>query len=148
MTLLDKIQTDIVTAMKAKEQMKLDTLRSIKTALDRYRVDQQKPVDEKVEQSILKTLSKQRVEAADAFRKGGREESATKEEAELKIIEGYMAQEATIEEIDAAVEAAFQDTEGSKRQMGVIMKIIPAYLAGKRVDGKVLSAKVKAKLNG
>jgi uncharacterized protein YqeY len=155
MPLLERIQTDITAAMRAKDELRLNTLRSVKTALERYRTDQQKPIDEAVEQSTLKTLAKQRREAADAFRNGGREEAAVKEEAELQILEGYMLQQATEAEIDTAVETALGDFlmtlhgpvhVATIKDMGTIMKGATAKLSGKRVDGKMLSGKVKARL--
>ena len=87
MALLDQIQKDMVTAMKARDELRLDAIRMIKTALQRYTVDTMKPLDEQAELQILNTLSKQRKEAADMFRKGNRPELAEKEENELKLIE-------------------------------------------------------------
>src|SRR3984885_13786376 len=90
MALLDRIQIDMVAAMRAKEEMKLNAIRLIKTALKKHEVDSMKPLDENSELQILTTLIKQRREAADMFRKGGRAELADREEAELKLIESYM----------------------------------------------------------
>jgi uncharacterized protein YqeY len=92
-------------------------------------------------------LIKQRREAADMFRKGGREELAAKEEAELKLIESYMPASASDEELDTAVAASIAETGAtSAKQMGMVMKAAQAKLAGKRVDGKALSERVRAKL--
>jgi hypothetical protein len=97
---------------------------------------------------ILNSLMKQRREAAEMFRKGGREEQAAKEEAELKIIEGYMPASASEEEMDAAIAAALAETGATTaKQMGLVMNAAKAKLAGKRVDGKLMSEKVKAKLS-
>ena len=90
MALLDRIQTDMVAAMRAKEEMKLNAIRMIKTALKKHEVDSMKPLDEATELQILGMLIKQRREAAEMFRKGDRAELADKEEAELKLIESYM----------------------------------------------------------
>jgi uncharacterized protein YqeY len=148
MPLLDRIQKDMIEAMKARSEDRLSAIRMIKTALKKHEVDSMKPLDEKTEQQVLSTLIKQRREAADMFRKGGREEQADKEEAELRLIETYMPQMAGEEEIDAAVEAALAETGAtSAKQMGAVMKAAQAKLAGKRVDGKVLSDKVRAKLS-
>lgn len=148
MALLEQIQKDMVAAMKAREEMKLDTIRMIKAALKKYEIDSMKPLDEQTEMQVLGTLIKQRREAADMFRKGGREELATKEEGELKIIESYMPAAPTDEEIDAAIAAAMAETESpSLKQMGVVMKAAQAKLAGKRVDGKALSDRVRSKLS-
>jgi uncharacterized protein YqeY len=148
MPLLDQIQKDMIAAMKNRdEQLRLDALRMIKTALKKHEVDAMKPLDEPTELQILNMLVKQRHESADMFRKGNRPELADKEEAELKIIESYMPSSPTDAEMDAAVAAALAETGAtSAKQMGTVMKAAQAKLAGKRVDGKALSERVKAKL--
>jgi uncharacterized protein len=148
MALLDRIQTDMVAAMRAKEEMKLNAIRMIKAALKKHEVDSMKPLDEGTELQILGTLIKQRREAADMFRKGDRAELADKEEAELKLIESYMPAAPSDQDIDAAIAAAMAETGAtSAKQMGLVMKATQAKLAGKRVDGKALSEKVKARLS-
>lgn len=148
MALLEQIQKDMVAAMKGREEARLDALRLIKTALKRVEIDSMKPLDEAGEQQILNTLVKQRREAADMFRKGGRTELADKEEAELKLIESYMPSSPTEEEMHAAVAAAIAESGiASLKQMGLVMKLAQTKLAGKRVDGKALSDRVRAKLS-
>jgi uncharacterized protein YqeY len=148
MPLIDQIQKDMVAAMKGREELRLDALRMIKTALQRYKVDTMKELDESSELQILNTLVKQRREAADMFRKGNRPELADKEEAELKLIESYMPSAPTETEIDAAIAAALAETgTTSLKQMGVVMKAAQAKLAGKRVDGKALSDRVRSRLS-
>ena len=148
MPLLEQIQKDMVAAMKAREEARLDPLRMMKTALQRYTIDTMKPLDEAAELQILTTLVKQRREAADLFRKGNRPELAAKEEAELVLIESYMPSAPTAEEIDAAIAAALVETgAASLKQMGVVMKAAQAKLAGKRVDGKALSERVRSQLS-
>jgi uncharacterized protein len=147
MALIDRVQQDMTAAMKARAEERLSALRMIKTALHKQAVDSMKPLDERTEQQVLNTLVKQRREAADMFRKGGRPEQADKEEAELRLIETYMPGMATEDEIDAAIAAALAETGvTSAKQMGVAMKAVQAKLAGKRADGKALSDKVRAKL--
>ncbi len=147
MALLDRIQQDMTEAMKARTEDRLNALRMIKAALKKHEVDSMKPLDEKTELQILNTLIKQRREAADMFRKGGRPEQAGKEEAELRLIETYMPALASEEEIERAIAAALAETGvTSAKQMGVVMKAVQAQLAGKRVDGKLLSDKVRARL--
>ncbi|MBI1787803.1 MAG: GatB/YqeY domain-containing protein [Acidobacteria bacterium] len=147
MALLDKVQKDLIAAMKAKDEARLSAIRMIKAALMKHKVDSMKPLDEAAGMQVLKTLIKQRTEAADMFRKGGREEQAAKEEAERALIESYMPAGATDEEIDAAIAAAMAETGViALKQMGVLMKAAQAKLAGKRVDGKALSEKVRARL--
>ena len=148
MALLDQIQTDMVAAMRAKDEMKLNAIRMIKAALKKHEVDSMKPLDEATELQILGTLIKQRREAADMFRKGDRAELADKEETELKLIESYMPAAPSDKEIDDAIAAALAETGvTSAKQMGTVMKAAQAKLAGKRVDGKALSEKVRARLS-
>ena len=148
MPLLDQIQKDMVAAMKAHEGLRLDALRMIKTALKKHEVDAMKPLDEPTELQVLNMLVKQRRESADMFRKGNRPELAEKEEAELKIVESYMPSAPTDAEMDAAIAAALAETGAtSAKQMGLVMKAAQAKLAGKRVDGKVLSERVRSKLS-
>jgi uncharacterized protein len=148
MALLDRIQNDMVAAMKSKDEARLSAVRMIKTALKKHEVDSMKPLDEPTEIQILNTLIKQRRESADMFRKGGRPELADKEEAELKLIESYMPAAPSDGEIDAAIAAAITETGvTSQKQMGVVMKAAQAKLAGKRVDGKALSERVRARLS-
>jgi uncharacterized protein YqeY len=147
MPLLDRIQTDMVAAMRAKDEMRLGAIRLIKTALKKVEVDGMKPLDEPAEMAVLNSLIKQRRESAEMFRKGGRPELADKEEAELKIVESYMPASASEAEIEAAIAAALEETGAtSAKQMGLVMKAAQAKLAGKRVEGKALSEKVRARL--
>ena len=85
MPLIDQIQKDMTSAMKAREEARLETLRMMKAALQKHAIDTMKPMDEPAELQILNTLVKQRRESADMFRKGGRSELADKEEAEFEI---------------------------------------------------------------
>jgi len=149
MALLDQLQKDLVAAMKAKDEPKLSTVRMIKTALQKATVaDPSKPLTEAAEQQLLKSLVKQRIDAADMFRKGGREELAVREESERVIIESYLPAAASDDDIDVAIAAAMTETGATTaKQMGLVIKAAQAKLAGKTVDGKSLSEKVKAKLS-
>lgn len=148
MALLEQIQKDMVAAMKSREELKLDAIRMIKAALKKHEIDSMKPLDEQTELQILSMLIKQRRESAEMFRKGSRPELADKEEAELKLIESYMPAAPTDEEIDSAITAAMSETGiTSLKQMGVVMKAAQGKLAGKRVDGKALSDRVRGKLS-
>jgi uncharacterized protein len=149
MSLLDKVQKDMVEAMKAKDEARLSALRMAKSALKKHEIDSMKALDESAELQVMNTLLKQRCEAADLFRKGNRDELAAKEEAEIRILESYLPAAATRAEIEAAVSAAIAETQAnSVKQMGLVMKTAQAKLAGKRVDGKVLSDLVKQQLSG
>jgi uncharacterized protein YqeY len=148
MALMDQVQKDMVAAMKGHEATRLDALRMLKTALMKHKVDSMKELDEQSELQILNMLVKQRRESADMFRKGNRPELADKEEAELKLIESYMPSAPTEAEIDAAIAAALAEAgNATLKQMGVVMKAAQAKLAGKRVDGKALSDRVRSKLS-
>ena len=106
-----------------------------------------KPLDEAAEMQVLNTLIKQRRDSVDMFRKGGRPELAEKEEAELKIVESFLPAAPSDEEIAAAIDAAIAETGASSaKDMGKVMKAAQGRLAGKRVDGKALSDKVRARL--
>jgi hypothetical protein len=147
MPLIDQVQKDMVAAMKSRQEARLSALRMIKAALMKLKVDSPKPLDEAAEMQVLKSLVKQRIEAAEAFRKAGREEQAASEEAERALIESYLPAAASPEEMDAAIAEALAETgAASLKQMGVVMKAVQARLAGKTVDGKALSDKVRSRL--
>jgi uncharacterized protein YqeY len=147
MALLEQIQKDMTAAMKGREEARLGALRMIKAALMKYKVDTMKDLDDASEQQILKSLVKQRNDAAEMFRKGGRPELADKEEAERVLIESYLPAAASDADIDAAIAAAMAETGATAiKQMGLVMKAAQAKLAGKTVDGKLLSERVKGKL--
>lgn len=133
--------------MKAKDERRLSALRMVKTALQRHEIDSMKPLSEASEMQVMNMLLKQRRESAEMFRKGGREELAAKEEAEMGIIESYLPSAASAEELEQVVAAAIAETGAtSAKQMGAVMKAAQAKLAGRRVDGRALSELVKQKL--
>jgi len=148
MPLIDQVQQEMVVAMKAKDEARLSALRMIKAALMKLKVDSPKPIDEAAEMALLKMLIKQRIDAAEMFRKAGRTEQADKEEAERVLIESYLPAGASPEEVDAAIDAAMASTGATSiKQMGLVMKAVQETLKGKSVDGKSLSDKVKSKLS-
>ena len=106
MPLIDQIQKDIVAAMKAREEHRLSTLRMVKTALKNKEIDKMAPLDDKESQQILTTLIKQRKESVEQFTKGGRQEMADKEAAEIIVIESYLPKAAGEADIVAGVKAA------------------------------------------
>jgi uncharacterized protein YqeY len=138
MTLIEQIQKDITAAMKAQEEKRLSCLRMVKTALKNREIDKMAPLDDKEAQQVLSTLIKQRKESVEQFTKGGRQEMADNEAAEIKIIEAYMPK------------AAGEDEMGSPtmKDMGTVMKNVMARFngAGLRVDGKQVSEAVKREL--
>jgi hypothetical protein len=137
----------MVAAMKSRDAARLGALRMLKAALMKAKVDSPKPLDDAAEMQILKSLIKQRTDAAEMFRKGGRPEQAEKEEAERALIETYLPAAAEAGEIEAAVSEALAETgAASIKQMGAVMKAVQAKLKGKMFDGKVLSDMVRSKL--
>lgn len=148
MALIDRIQADLVAAMKTKDEVRLSAIRMLKTALLKYKADSMKDADEAAEMQILNSLVKQRKDSIEQFSKAGRADLAAKETAELAVLDAYMPQAATAEEIAAAITSAVAANPGATiKQMGVVMKAAQAGLAGKRVDGKALSDQVRAALS-
>ncbi len=148
MPLIDQVQQEMVAAMKSGDAARLSALRMLKAALMKQKVDSPKPVDEAAEIQVLKILIKQRIDAADMYRKAGRIDSAEKEAAEKAMLEAYLPAGASEEEIDAAIAGAMAETGATSiKQMGVVMKAVQAKLTGKTVDGKSLSDKVRSKLS-
>lgn len=148
MTIQDKIQGQIADAMRSKDQLRLDVLRMMKSAVKLKEVEKMKALEEAEVIAVLNTLVKQRKDSIEQFRKGGREELAQKEEAEIKIIEEYLPAAASEDDIRQAVEQAVQETgAASMKDMGKVMKAALAHLAGKSADGARVSQLVKEKLS-
>lgn len=147
MTMVQRVEQDLVAAMKAREELRLSVLRMMKSALKLKQVELTRPLEDSEALAILRTLVKQRHESAEQFRKGGREELAGKEEAEIKIIEQYLPAAASEEEITAAVSAAIAETGAAgAKDLGKVMKAAMARLAGKNVDGRKVNDKARAQL--
>ena len=147
MPIVERVEKDLVAALRAQEALRLSVLRMMKAALMNKKVELGKAVDDPEALAVLRTLAKQRRESVEAFRRGGREDLAEKEEAEIKIVEAYLPSAVSDEEIDAAVVAAIAETGASTaKDMGKAMKAAMAKLAGKNADGKRVSEKVRAKL--
>ena len=147
MAIVEQIEKDLVAAMKAREELRLSVLRLAKAALMNKKVELGKPLGDPEALAVLRTLIKQRRDSVEQFRKGKRDDLADKEEAEIKIIELYLPGGASEEEIDAAVASAIQEMGAtSAKDMGKVMKAAMAKLAGKTVDGRTVSEKVRAKL--
>jgi uncharacterized protein YqeY len=151
MSLTEQIQKDIVAAMKAREEHRLSTLRMVKSALKNREVEKMAPLDEKESQQVLATLIKQRKDSVEQFTKGGRQEMADREAAEIVLIESYLPKAAGEAEIIAGVKAAIAEMGSpTMKDMGTVMKTAMAKFAaqGMRVDGKVVSDAVKKQLAG
>ncbi|HKA17192.1 MAG TPA: GatB/YqeY domain-containing protein [Blastocatellia bacterium] len=147
MPIIDQINRDLTDAMKAKEAERLSALRMIKTALKLRETELPAGVDDAEAAKVLNTLLKQRRDAAEQFRAGGREEMAVKEENEARLIQSYLPAAASEEEITKAVNETITEIGASSiKDMGAVMKAVRPKLEGKTVDGKALSDLVKAKL--
>ncbi len=133
--------------MKARESLRLAVLRMMKTALKNKEIEKREPLEESEEMAVVRTLVKQRRDSIEQFRKGGREKLAQKEEAELKLVEAYLPPAVDESKIDQAVAAAVQETGAtSPKEMGKVMKAVMAKFTGQTVDGKLVSGKVRARL--
>lgn len=153
MSISKKIDADIITAMKAKEEHRLTTLRMVKSALKSKAIDKRAELTDQEETQILSTLIKQRKESVESFLKGNRPELAQKEREEITMIETYLPQLASEDQIRTAVkEVISQLTVGGvrpgPRDMGTAMKVAQQYLLanGHRADGKMVSEIVKSEL--
>ncbi|HKN24645.1 MAG TPA: GatB/YqeY domain-containing protein [Candidatus Acidoferrum sp.] len=148
MTLSEQIQKDIVTAMKAKEEMRLSVLRMVKSAFQLKEVEKMRPLDAAESIQLLQSLAKQRRESIDQFAKGGRQDLVDKETSELKILESYLPAGASEGEMDAAISRAITGVGATSiKQMGAVVKAAKEALTGKAVDGKALSDRVRDHLS-
>src|SRR5436309_13253845 len=151
MSLLEQIQKDIPAAMKARDEARLSTLRMVKAALKNREIEKMAPLDEKESQQVLTTLIKQRKDSVEQFTKGGRQEMADKEAAEIVLIEAYMPKAASEDQVIAGVKEVIAEMGApTMKEMGTVMKNVMARFngAGIRVDGKVVSDAVKRELAG
>ena len=148
MSLKQQIISDMTAAMKAQDAARTSTLRMLKAAItNREKEGGGELTDEDV-QKLLRSQVKQRRDSVEQFQKAGRQELADKEQAEIAVIEAYLPQAASQDEIDQAVVAAIAETGASSmKDMGGVMKAAMAKLAGKNADGKTVSEAVKAKLS-
>lgn len=153
MTIGEKLQTDIVVAMKARQEHKLTTLRMVKSALKSKEIDKRTPLTEAEEAQTLSTLIKQRKDSAEQFTKGNRPELAEKELAEIAMIEAYLPKAASEAEIRTIVQSTLAElaATGAKpgpKEMGSVMKAVQQKIAAAelRADGKLVSEAVKAEL--
>jgi uncharacterized protein YqeY len=151
MSLSEKIQKDMTDAMRARDEQRLSCLRMVKAALKNKEIDKRGPLEDKEAVSVLDTLIKQRKDSIQQFTKGGRQELADKEAAEIKIIESYMPKALGEQEINSTVKATIAEMGSpTMKDMGTVMKNAMAKFSasGARVDGKVVSEAVKRELAG
>jgi len=148
MSLLDTIISDLTTAMKAKDADRLSVLRMVKATLMNRKIEKGGDLTDDEISKALQSLVKQRRDSIEQYENAGRSDLAAKEATEIAFIEPYLPQAASIEEINAAVAAAIDETAAlSMKDMGAVMKAAMVHLAGKSADGRLVSEAVKARLS-
>lgn len=149
MSLKQQIISDLTASMKAQDAPRTSTLRMVKAAVMNREIEKGGELDDEEMMKLLRSLVKQRRDSVEQYEKGGRQELADKEKTEIEVIEAYLPQAASRDEIEAAVAAAMSETGASSmKDMGKVMKAVQPVLAGKNADGRTLSEMVKAKLGG
>jgi uncharacterized protein YqeY len=149
MNLNQQIVADLTASMKAQDAARTSTLRMVKAAMMNRKIEKGGELDDEDLLKLLRSLVKQRRDSVEQYEKAGRQDLADKEKAEIAIIETYLPQAASREEIEQAVTAAIAETGAtSMKDMGKVMKATQASLASKNADGRVVSEIVKARLGG
>jgi uncharacterized protein YqeY len=147
MKLAERVNTDIIAAMRAKETVRLSALRLLKTALTNKSVEKGRELDEHESLQVIGTLIKQRRDSIEQFQKGARQDLVDRESAEIAVLEGYLPPPVSEAELAAIVEAAVAEAGAtSARDMGKVMKLVMNRVAGRTVDGRVISQLVKQRL--
>ena len=146
MTLITELEQEVQDAMRAGDAARRDALRLILSSLKSAEKDLLRPLSEDEELQVLQRERKKRIEAAEAFRGGGREEQAQKEEAELHVLEEFMPEPLSEEELERIVDDAIAENGAtSLREMGRVMADVMPQIAG-RADGSFVSQLVREKL--
>lgn len=149
MTIQEKIQEDLKQAMRLKDTLRLDVLRGMKTAIKNKEIEKIRPLEQTEVFQVLHTLVKQRKDSIEQFNRGGRTDLAVREEAELKILEAYLPAALQEEELKNVILETISELQAtSPKDMGKVMKVIMGKLAGKLVDGKLVSDLVRSQLAG
>ena len=149
MKLRDKVNADLTAAMKAKDPARLSVLRMMKTAIKNKEIDVRGELEDAAVIQTLSTLIKQRRDSIEQFTRGGRDDLAQKEAAEIKVIEEYLPASVSDEEIAAVVDAVVRDLGAvSAKDLGAVMKACMAQFSGKLVDGKKVNALVRSRIEG
>lgn len=145
----DQIIADLTAAMKARDAALTSTLRMLKSAIGYREIEKGSALDDEELSKLLRSQLKQRRDSVDQYQKGGRQDLAEKETAEIAVIEAYLPQAASAAEIEQAVAAAIMETGATSiKEMGAVMKAAMVVLAGKNPDGRAVSETVKKKLSG
>jgi len=149
LTSIAEITAAIADAMRQKDIVRLGTLRMLKAALMNREVERGRALDAAESQQVVVSLVKQRKDSIEQFTKGGRQDLVDKESAEIRVLEAYLPAAADASDIEHAVASAIQETGAtSPKDMGRVMKVVMAKLAGQTVDGKAVNELVRARLSG
>lgn len=147
MSLHDRLTEDLKLAMKARNQLRMDVIRMVKAAVMNKELELKKDLDDAEMSRVMTTMIKQRRESVEQFEKGNRVELAAKERQEITILESYLPQAISPEQLATIVDAAIHETGAhSLKEMGAVMKAVMVLVAGQTVDGKQISELVRAKL--
>jgi hypothetical protein len=147
MSLHDRLTEDLKLAMKARDRLRMDVIRMIKAAVMNKEMEIKKDLDDAEMSRVMTTMIRQRRESVEQFEKGNRAELAEKERLEIAILESYLPQASSHEQLSTVVDAVIQETGArSLKEMGAVMKAVMVRVAGQAVDGKQISDLVRAKL--
>jgi hypothetical protein len=147
MGLKQQIISDLTSSMKAQDAQRTSSLRMVKAALMNREIEKGGELDDDEMMKLLRSMVKQRRDSVEQYEKGGRQDLVDKELAEIQVIEAYLPQAASREEIEHAVDAALKDTGASSmKDMGKVMKAVQEKLVGRNADGRSVSEIVKSKL--
>lgn len=149
MGLQQDVNAAIATAMKARDQARLDPLRMLKTALTNKEIEKGRALDEAEGLQVVASLVKQRRDSIEQFTKGGRTDLAEKEAREIKMLETYLPPAMDAAELEAIVQSTITETGAtSQKDIGRVMKAVMARVAGRMVDGKAVNEVVRRRLGG
>jgi len=147
MSLHDRLTEDLKLATKARDQLRMDVIRMIKAAVMIKEMEIKKDLDDAEMSRVMTTMIKQHRESVEQFEKGNRAELAAKERQEITILESYLPQALSPDQLSTVVDAVIQETGArSLKEMGVVMKAVMVRVVGRLVDGKQVSDLVRAKL--
>jgi hypothetical protein len=147
MSLHDRLTEDLKLAMKARDQLRMDVIRMIKAAVMNKEMEMKKDLDDAEMSRVMANMIKQRRESVEQFEKGNRAELAAKERLEIAILESYLPQALSPEQLFEIVDSVIRETGArSLKEMGVVMKAVMIRVAGQPVDGKQISDLVRARL--
>ena len=147
MNLKEKINSEMISAAKARDKIRLSTIRMIKAALHNKEIDLKRELNDEELLQVLSSIVKQRKDSIEQFGKAGRVDLVEKEEEELKVVQEFMPEQLSEEEVETEIEKVIEEVGAvSIKEMGKVMKVVMSKLTG-RADGKIVSEKVKAKLS-